>query len=119
MGQVLLVEDEVFIAEIIRDALEDRGLAVKAAHCDRSALGILEDEARDFAVLVADINLGPGASGFEVARRARELHPKLKVVYITGHAAHLQSQGVEGSVMVPKPFYPDELADRVAEMAAH
>jgi DNA-binding response OmpR family regulator len=119
MGQVLLVEDEVFIAEIIRDALEDRGLAVKAAHTDRSAMDILEGEARCFSVLVADINLGPGANGFDIARRARELHPKLKVVYITGHAAHLQKQGVEGSVMVPKPFYPDELAERVAAMAAN
>ena len=116
MGQVLLVEDEVFIAEMIRDALEDRGLSVKAAHCDRIAYDILEEQARAFSVLVADINLGPGSTGFDVARRARELHPKLKVVYITGHAAHLQKQGVEGSVMVPKPFYPDELAERVAEM---
>jgi DNA-binding response OmpR family regulator len=118
MRQVLLVEDEVFIAEILRDALEDHGLDVKSAHCDRTAMDILEDEAGSFCVLVADINLGPGATGFEVARRARELHPKLKVVYITGHAAHLQKHGVEGSVMMPKPFYPDELAQRVAEMAA-
>jgi len=118
MGQVLLVEDEIFIAEIIRDALEDRGLAVKSAHCHRTACDILDDEARTFSVLVADINLGPGEDGFAVARRARELHPGLKVVYITGHAAHLLKNGVDGSVLIPKPFYPDELAERVAEMAA-
>ena len=113
MGQVLLVEDEIFIAEMVQDALEDRGLRVKSAHTDRTAYALLEGEARSFAVLIADINLGPGASGFDVARRGRELHPDLKVVYITGHAAHLQKQAVEGSLMVPKPFYPDELADRV------
>ena len=116
MRQVLLVEDEVFIAEMIQDALEDRGLTVRSAHSDRSAYEILEDEARAFAVLVADINLGPGATGFDVARRARELCPDLKVVYISGHAAHLQKQGVEGSIMFPKPFYPDELADQVMAM---
>jgi DNA-binding response OmpR family regulator len=116
MGQVLLVEDELFIAEVIEDALHERGLEVRSAHCDRSAFSILEDEARSFSVLVADINLGAGATGFDVARRARELHPDLKVVYITGHAAHLKTEGVEGSVMFPKPFYPDELAERVAAM---
>ena len=116
MGQILLVEDETFIAEVIQDALEDRGLAVKSAHTDRGAFAILEGEARSFAVLIADVNLGPGASGFDVARRARELHPELKVVFITGHAGHLQKQGVEGSLMVPKPFYPDELAERVVEL---
>jgi DNA-binding response OmpR family regulator len=117
LGQVLLVEDEIFIAEMIRDALEDRGLAVRSAYCHRSACDILDDEALAFCVLVADINLGPGGDGFAVARRARELHPELKVVYITGHASHLQKHGVDGSVLIPKPFYPDELAERVAEMA--
>jgi DNA-binding response OmpR family regulator len=38
------------------------------------------------------------------------------VVYITGHAAHLQKQGVDDAVMFPKPFYPDELAERVVAM---
>jgi DNA-binding response OmpR family regulator len=113
MGQILLVEDEAFIAEMIQDALEDRGLLVRSAQTDRSAYDILEGEARSFALLIADINLGAGASGFDVARRARELHPDLKVVYISGHAAHLQKHGVEGSLMFPKPFYPDELAERV------
>jgi DNA-binding response OmpR family regulator len=116
MEQVLLVEDELFIAEVIQDALEERGLRVKSAYTDRTAYDLLESEARSFSVLIADINLGPGASGFDVARRARELHADVKVVYITGHAAHLQKQGVEGSLMVPKPFYPDELAERVIEL---
>ncbi len=116
MGQILLVEDETFIAEMIQDALEDRGLNVKSAHSDRSAFDILEGEARTFAVLIADVNLGPGANGFDVARRARELHPELKVVYITGHAAHLHKHGVEDAVMFPKPFYPADLAERVIEL---
>jgi DNA-binding response OmpR family regulator len=116
MGQILLVEDETFIAEMIQDALEDRGLAVKSAHTDSTAYAILEGEARTFEVLIADINLGRGTTGFDVARRARELHPDLKVVYISGHAAHLQKQGVEGSMMFPKPFYPDELADQIVAL---
>ncbi len=116
MGQVLLVEDEAFIAEMIQDALEDRGLRVRSVYSDRSAYAILEGEARSFSVLVADIKLGPGTTGFDVARRARQLHPELKVVYITGHAAHLQKHGVDNSVMFPKPFYPDDLADRVVAL---
>lgn len=116
MEQILLVEDEAFIAEMIQDALEDRGLAVTSAHTDRSAYAILEDEARSFTVLIADINLGLGTTGFDVARRARQLHPDLKVVYISGHAAHLHKQGVEGSMMFPKPFYPDDLADQIVAL---
>jgi DNA-binding response OmpR family regulator len=116
MGRILLVEDEVFIAEMIEEALADRGYQVSSAHTDRSAYAILEDEALAFTVLIADINLGPGTTGFDVARRARELHPELKVIYITGHAAHLQKMGVADAIMFPKPFYPDELADQVAAL---
>ena len=35
---------------------------------------------------------------------------------LPGHAAHLDRFGVPDAVMFPKPFYPDELADRVVEM---
>jgi len=116
LGKVLLVEDEALIAEMIQDALEDRGLRVRSVYSDHSAYAVLDGEARSFSVLIADINLGPGTTGFDVARRARELHPELKVVYITGHAAHLQKQGVDDSIMFPKPFYPDDLAERVVSL---
>lgn len=113
---VLVVEDESEVLEIVQDALQRRGLEVRTAETDQHAYAILEAEARSFQVLIADINLGFGTTGFDVARRARQLHPELQVVYITGHAAHLDRFGVPDAVMFPKPFYPDELADRVLDM---
>jgi CheY-like chemotaxis protein len=64
-------------------------------------------------VLVADINLGKGTTGFDVARRARQLNPDIKVIYITGQAAQVGKFGVEDAEMFPKPFSPVELAERV------
>jgi len=116
MAQVLVVEDEADVLEIVQDALERRGLEVMAARTDRQAFSALEDEPRSYEVLIADINLGEGVTGFDVARHARQLNPDLKVVYITGHAAHLDKFGVPDAVMFPKPFYPDELADRVVDL---
>lgn len=113
MSSVLVVEDETDVLEVVQDALERRGLTVRTADTDDAAYSILEREARSFNVLVADINLGVGTTGFDVARRARQLHPGMKVVYITGHAARMDKFGVADAVMFPKPFYPDELADRV------
>jgi DNA-binding NtrC family response regulator len=116
MTAVLLVEDETDVLEVVQDALERRGLVVRTARSDRDAYSALEGEARSFGMLIADINLGEGVTGFDVARRARQLNPDLKVVYITGHAAHLERFGVPDSVMVPKPFYPDDLAEQVIDM---
>lgn len=118
MANVLLVEDERDVAELIQDALEDADLAVQVAHTDAAAYQTLAQEARSFDVLVADINLGVGTTGFDVARRARLLNPDLKVVYITGHAAHQSRFGVSGAVMFPKPFNPRELADQIEALLA-
>lgn len=110
---VLLVEDEADVRELIEEAFAAEGIAVSSADSDARAYQILEAEAPSFSVLVADINLGAGTTGFDVARRARLLNPELKVVYITGHAAHLDRFGVDGAVMFPKPFNPTELAQQV------
>jgi DNA-binding response OmpR family regulator len=113
MTAVLLVEDEVDLAELIAEALEDVGLEPTTVLSDKAAYAALEARARDFAALVADINLGVGTTGFDVARRARQLNDRLKVVYITGQAAQLNRFGVEDGVMFPKPFSAHELAQQV------
>jgi len=110
MPAILLVEDEADVRELIEEAFEDEGLSVRSADSDEAAYELLEAEARRFDLLIADINLGVGTTGFDVARRARQLNPKIAVIYITGHAAHLGKFGVEGGQMYPKPFNPSELA---------
>lgn len=115
MATVLLVEDEAEVRKLIEEAFAEAGLSVASAKNDRVAYDLLEREARSFAVLVADINLGAGTTGFDVARRARQLNPALKVIYITGHAARLDQFGVPDAEMFPKPFSAVELADRVRE----
>jgi DNA-binding response OmpR family regulator len=113
MASVLLVEDEREVAELVEDALTEAGFTVTVARDDRSANGALEREARSFAALVTDINLGAGTTGYDVARRARRLNPRIKVMYITGDAAQFDRFGVDDAQMFPKPFNARELAERV------
>ena len=113
MTTVLLVEDEADVRDIIVEAFADHDLQVTCAENDQRAYDMLQARAQEFAVLIADINLGPGTTGFDVARRARQLNRDLKVIYITGHAAHLNRFGVDGAIMFPKPFNPHELAEQV------
>ena len=115
MTAVLLVEDEAEVRKLIVEAFAEAGLSVASAPTDTSAYALLEREARSFAVLVADINLGKGTTGFDVARRARQLNPDIKVIYITGHAAQVSRFGVDEGEMFPKPFSPVELAERVQQ----
>lgn len=113
MATVLVIDDEADVLELVQNALESRGIHVEVASDDRTAAELIAQRGHAFEALVADINLGVGVTGFDIARQARHYNPDLKVIYITGHASHLDKFGVPDSVMVPKPFYPHELADQV------
>jgi DNA-binding response OmpR family regulator len=54
---------------------------------------------------VTDVHLGEGATGWAVAKRARELLPDLPVVYMTARGGpEWTSSGVPNSVLILKPF---------------
>jgi DNA-binding response OmpR family regulator len=118
MTNILIVEDEPDVAELVYEALVARGFNVTLAMGDQAALDHLDRDAAQFGVLVADINLGTGVTGFDIARRARQLNRTIKVIYITGHAAHLGRFGVDEALMFPKPFDATELALQVEALLA-
>jgi DNA-binding response OmpR family regulator len=114
MVNVLVVEDEPAVADLVEDALLEAGFSVTVAHDDRTAFRTLEREPRNFAVIVTDINLGAGVTGFDIARRARSLNDEIKVVYISGQGPHSDQFSVEAALMIDKPFRPRELAEQIA-----
>jgi DNA-binding response OmpR family regulator len=116
MSAVLLVEDDADIRDLLESAFEEHGLAVRSADADRAAYAILEKEARSFSLLVTDINLGEGTTGFDVAREARRLNPDIKVIYISGEVDGPGVFGVDGGELVRKPFTPAELVDHALDV---
>jgi CheY-like chemotaxis protein len=105
-ASVLLVEDEPLISEIAAEALEEQGFAVEAVENAGDALRRLMSGAR-FDILFTDLNLPGEMDGGTLARRARELHPDLPVIYTSGRRSHMDELApVEGSMFVPKPYDP-------------
>jgi DNA-binding response OmpR family regulator len=115
---VFVVEDEMLIRELICPALEEAGFGVLTASSGEEAMGILE--AKDgtlIRALVTDIDLGTDTRGWDIARRARELHPSMPVVYITGGGAEEWSaNGVPNSVLIAKPFAPAQVVTAVSQL---
>src|SRR5690349_25097575 len=64
--RVLVVEDEPYMAEAIRDGLRLEAIAADIAGDGHAALGLLRANAYDIAVLDRDI---PGPNGHEIAQR--------------------------------------------------
>jgi len=116
---VLVVEDEDTVRMLVVDVLDELGYAALEAVDADGALAILESGA-PIDLLVTDVGL-PGMNGRQLADRARELRPDLKVLFITGYA-HNAAVGngllEPGMAVVTKPFAVDHLAARIAEMVA-
>jgi DNA-binding response OmpR family regulator len=117
MPIVLLVEDDPGVRKLVEAALADRGLQVHCAADDRAAQRILEREATQIGVLIADVHLGASVTGYDVARRARKLNPRIEVVYITGGSLDAGRFDAHGGVLMPKPFDIDNLSDVVEALA--
>jgi DNA-binding response OmpR family regulator len=116
---VFVVEDQELLQELLIHPLEEAGYAVLLASSGTEAIDLLESEKGEtIRALVTDINLGRSPpSGWDVARRARELHPELPVVYVTGDGAEQwPSLGVPKSVLISKPFAPAQVVTAVSQL---
>jgi two-component system OmpR family response regulator len=116
-ASVLLVDDEPLLADIIEANLTEAGFDVVTVLESQAALDFLESHLDTVSALVTDIDLGAGASGWVIARRARELSQTLPVVYVSGGSAHQwSSEGVPNSIMIAKPFVGAQIVVAVSSL---
>src|SRR5262245_54084998 len=80
-GSVLVVEDEPYVRESLRDMLDARGYETNAAPSVDSALAILARTPVD--VVLTDLKM-PGAGGLELIQSVRKQFPDLPIVVLTG-----------------------------------
>ncbi len=68
---------------------------------------LLQGDENNYRALVTDIHLQGALTGWDVAKRARELNPDMPVIYMTGAGAdQWPSHGVPNSLLLQKPFAP-------------
>lgn len=117
-ARVLVVEDEPRICEMLTEMLELDGYGTHCVQTDRGAYEVLQHD-RAFACMVVDVNLGSGTTGYDVARYARRIDPRLPVIYVSGQTspASFEVNGVPGSLFLAKPFTADELLEQVRKLA--
>jgi CheY-like chemotaxis protein len=117
----LVVEDEPTVRALAESIIEALGYMILSAANAREAIALLEqDEPID--ILFTDINLpdGPDAiDGLELARKALELCPSLRVIYTTGHGQTdgLTALFVEDAAFLPKPYRVKQLTEAVLATA--
>jgi two-component system cell cycle response regulator CpdR len=118
ISKILLAEDDNDMRRFLAKALANAGFEVISYDNGRSAYERLREEA--FTLLLTDIVM-PEMDGIELARRATELDPDLKVMFITGFAAvalNPDSQAPKNARILSKPFHLKDLVNEVNRMLA-
>lgn len=117
--QVLLIEDDALLRLTLCDILEDQGIEVSGLANAEDALILLSSVSTP-DVLVTDVSLGDGLSGFDLADIARARHPEVEVILISGTVpaddAAMQQRHAR---FLAKPFDPATLAMAIREAAQH
>jgi len=116
-GTVLVVEDDPDVRGYTVDTIRELGYQVLEARDGPSALKLLQSTPNGaIDLLFTDVVLPSGLNGQQLAQRAVELHPHLKVLFATGYArdAIVHDGRVDAGVqLITKPFVFNELAARL------
>ena len=114
---IMVVEDEDRVRDNSVETLRELGYTVIHAASGPEALKMIE-AGQDVTLLFTDVVM-PGMTGRELADRANELLPQLRVLYTTGYTRNaVVHNGVldPGTNLLPKPFGIDQLAAKIAEV---
>lgn len=104
MRRAMVVEDNVILAEMLRQMLEDLGYAVTAVVSADDARALIANHRPD--VLLTDLQLDDVPAGLAIAQEAIDRHDGIRVVIASGHPA---PDGIGGIPFLPKPFTIDQL----------
>ena len=116
MHKILLAEDDNDMRRFLVKALENAGFQVSSHDNGLSAYQRLREE--PFEMLLTDIVM-PEMDGIELARRAAELDPDIKIMFITGFAAvalNADSNAPKDAKVLSKPFHLRDLVNEVQKM---
>jgi two-component system, cell cycle sensor histidine kinase and response regulator CckA len=107
---ILVVDDEEAVRAVIARTLESAGFTVLEAEHGEAALSVVRGFSGVLALAIVDMNM-PVMTGREFAREFRPMRPSVPVLFITG-----REPMVPGARLLLKPFGPDELLERVAQV---
>jgi two-component system response regulator PilR (NtrC family) len=108
-GRILIVEDEASMREVLAILLEEEGYGVVTARDGDEGLALLDSDI--FDLVVTDIKM-PGAGGFEILGKVREVSPETPVIMITAFGSvesAIEAMKFGAYDYIGKPFKIDEI----------
>jgi len=113
---ILVVEDEPALRELVTKVLRNYGYHVLEAAHGKEAVRIWQAQASKPALLLTDMMMPEGMTGWELAEHIRSESPDVKVLFTSGYSPEIfggEVQLDERANFLPKPYHPRILARSV------
>jgi PAS domain S-box-containing protein len=114
-GTILMVEDDIAVAELTSALLEYSGYTVRVAHTGAEAIDLLR-RSDDIDAVFSDIAMPGGMSGIDLARLIRADFPAIPVLLTTGFGQQAWDLEEAGIRVLPKPYDPDDVIKIINEL---
>jgi CheY-like chemotaxis protein len=115
---ILVVEDEASLRELVTKLLRNYGYHVIEATHGKEALQVWQQADSKPALLLTDMMMPEGMTGWELAARIRAESPEVKVLFTSGYSPEIFGTDVQlddRSNFLPKPYHPKVLAKTVRD----
>jgi PAS domain S-box-containing protein len=113
MGRVLIVEDDVVVADLVAGMFNELGFEATVTHSAKEALERLSGEQRP-TLIFSDVVMPGGISGVELADKVRGRFPELPILLTTGYSE--QVTGDHGFPVLQKPYEMSLLAAALTKL---
>lgn len=110
---ILVVDDEPLALRAIQRLIKRLGHEIHTVERGKEALRLINKES--FDLLITDVNM-PQMSGFELALKARQTKPNLKVIFICGYPPETLVDVPQPSTVLGKPFSQQELLSTLKDV---
>jgi CheY-like chemotaxis protein len=113
---ILVLEDEPAVLELMGRFLADQGHRVLQASNGIEAMQVWSEHPSEIKLLLTDVRMPVGMSGFDVAENLQALNPRLKVIFVSGfpgESSELDRALERGAMFLAKPCEPDVLGKAI------
>jgi len=114
---VLVVDDEPYIRQLLRETLEPLGYRILDAPSGEDAVRISDEFRETIELLVTDVVL-PGMNGMRLAKMLRQRRAGINIIFISGYADEAMAHpgAVSGQILLKKPLTPHMVALKCREV---
>ncbi len=115
---ILVVDDEVDLLMLAQEQIEDLGYKVYAASNGQQALQLLAEH-KDIDLMFSDVIMPDDMTGYELAIKAMEIRPELKLLLASGFTSEAMKQkglALFEAEILHKPYRYEELSTKLREV---